>query len=74
MPKSQKVAHRAPYKVWRDRKPIQQAYFYECVLNLFLFYSKCCPRISNTKAVLEHEAAEDVLALIATMGEHANST
>jgi hypothetical protein len=33
-----------------------------------------CPRIAHADAMLKHEAAEDILALVAAMREQANGT
>src|SRR5262245_61731020 len=59
-------------KVCRDHELIHQACFEKCLFNLLCLYSFPGPCIAHTNAVLEHEAAEDMLSLAPTMRENTN--
>jgi hypothetical protein len=46
----------------------------ECAVNLLLRHALLCPRVAHPDAVLEHEATEDILALVAAMRQHPDGT
>jgi hypothetical protein len=74
MPESQEMADRTSYEVWMDDKLIHKTCFDKRLVNFLLRQSFARPGIANPEAVLEHEAAQNILALITAMREQANST
>ena len=61
-----------PDEFRRNRNLIHQARFEKRLFNLLCLYSFLRPRITNTNAELEHEAAQNILTLVATMRENSN--
>src|ERR1700693_3516849 len=61
VPERQEVADRSREEIRRNRNLVDNSRMEECVVKLLLRYSFLCPRIAHPDAMLEHEAAEDIL-------------